>query len=459
MPQSRSFTLSVPRGIALYIGALLGPGLLLLPGLAAREAGPASILAWAGLLGVSALFAVVFAAMGRTHPQANGVAGYAAAGLGPAAGRVVGWCFLTGVIGGAPVVCLIGAGYVTSLTGGGLLARCLVAAALLLVVLALALGGVRASSTAQLILVALLIVIIAVAVGGSAPAARAGHWTPFAPHGWSAIGRAAATLMLSFVGWEAVAPLTTRFRNPDRELPRVIGAAFGVTAVLYLALAVATIAVLGPAAGTDVPLASLLVRAVGEAGRLVAAVAAVVLTIGAVNAYLSGAAAMARRLTEDTSHARGGNGAGRGAGNRLVLAACALAGLVVIALYAAKLVSTAQLIGLPTTLFLVVYLGCTVSAARTLRGWTRAAAAAAALAVLIILAFCGWPLVVAAAVAMAAAVTGRTRRSPALVPGVEDLDGGPGAQVDDVAGVERDRAARGHTIQGGRRISLPGGCS
>ena len=265
MSESQSFTLSVPRGIALYVGALLGPGLLLLPGLAARQAGPASIVAWAGLLGVSALFAVVFAAMGRAHPRANGVAGYAAAGLGATAGRVVGWCFLTGVIGGAPVVCLIGAGYVTSLTGGGLVARGLVAAALLLVVLALALGGVRASSTAQLVLVALLIVIIALAVGGSAPAARAGNWTPFAPDGWSAIGRAAATLMLSFVGWEAVAPLTTRFRNPDRDLPRVIGAAFGVTAVLYLALAVTTIAVLGPAAGTDVPLASLLVRAVGQA--------------------------------------------------------------------------------------------------------------------------------------------------------------------------------------------------
>src|SRR6201992_4016863 len=183
MSESKSFTLSVPRGIALYVRELLWPGLLLLQGLAARQAGPASIVAWAGLLGVSALFAVVFAAMGRAHPRAKGVAGYAAAGLGATAGRVAGWCFLTGVIGGAPVVCLIGAGYVTSLTGGGLVTRGLVAAALLLVVLALALGGVRASSTAQLVLVALLIVIIAVAVGGSAPAARAGHWTPVAPGG------------------------------------------------------------------------------------------------------------------------------------------------------------------------------------------------------------------------------------------------------------------------------------
>ena len=427
--------LSVFRGTALYVGALLGPGLLLLPGLAARAAGPASILAWAGLLVVSALLAVVFATLGRAHPDARGVAGYAAAGLGPAAGRVVSWCFLAGVVGGAPVVCLIGASYVTGLTGGGLLARCMVGAALLLVVLALTLGGMRASSTAQLVLVTLLIVIIAVAVAGSAPAARAGNWTPFAPHGWAAIGRAAAVLMLSFAGWEAVAPLTARFRDPGRQLPRVIGAAFGVTAVLYLSLAVTTIAVLGPAAATDVPLADLLVRAAGETGRVAAAVAAVVLTLGTVNAYLSGAAALARQLAGGASEAgvtpgaRGAFGAskaggatgprgvveageaGRGrAGTWPFLAASALAGLVVIGLYAAGLVGTTQLIGLPTTLFLVVYLGCTVSAARTLRGWTRGAAVASALAVLVVLAFCGWPLAVAAAVTGAAVLTRRRAR-------------------------------------------------
>ena len=51
--RSQPQPLSVPRGAALYVGALLGPGLLLLPGLAAAQAGPASILAWLALLGIS----------------------------------------------------------------------------------------------------------------------------------------------------------------------------------------------------------------------------------------------------------------------------------------------------------------------------------------------------------------------------------------------------------------------
>ena len=87
--ESRSLTTS--RGAALYIGAILGPGLLLLPGLAAAEAGPASILAWLALLGLSGLFAAVFSALGRQVPSAGGVMGYVTAGLGAGrAGRPAG---------------------------------------------------------------------------------------------------------------------------------------------------------------------------------------------------------------------------------------------------------------------------------------------------------------------------------------------------------------------------------
>ncbi len=255
------------------------------------------MLAWAGLLVLSGLFAVVFSALGRRFTSAGGVIGYAHAGLGARAATVTGWSFLTGVVAGAPVVCLIGAGYVTELTGGGRPERALIAAALLIAVLALAAGGLRTSAGAQLVLVRLLLVVVIVAVAGSVPASHAANWTPFAPHGWQAIGHAAATLMLSFVGWEAVAPLTARFADPARQLPRVVGIALAVTSAAYLGLAIATIGVLGSGAGTSAPLAALLRTAVGPAGTAAAAaIAAVVLTLGAVNAYVTGAAAMSGEL-------------------------------------------------------------------------------------------------------------------------------------------------------------------
>ena len=409
--------LSTLSGAALYIGALLGPGLLLLPGLAAAEAGPASVLAWIGLLLLSGLFALIFAALGRSFPSAGGVTGYVAAGLGDRAGRATGWMFLTGVVTGAPVVCLIGAGYITALTGGGQLTRAVAAALLLLLVLALAACGLRTGSIAQLILVGLLVVVVTVAVAGSAPAARAANWAPFAPHGWLAVGHAAATLMLSFVGWEAVAPLTTRFADPSRQLARVVAIALAVTSVLYLGLAFATIAVLGRGAGTLIPLAGLLRAAVGPAGTAGAAVAAAVLTLGTTNAYINGAAAMASALSRprpagaDMAGAVPGPEAGPGRPSPALLAAIAAAGLLLITLYGLGLVSPASLVAVPTVLFLAVYLGCMVAAARVLRGRARWAALPAGICVLVMLGYCGWALAIPAVIAAMAFRRGGRRRA------------------------------------------------
>jgi amino acid efflux transporter len=389
--------LTTSRGAALYIGALLGPGLLLLPGLAVTVAGPASLLAWVALLVLSGLFAVVFAAFGLRFPSAGGVIGYVTAGLGPRAGLVAGWCFLAGVVAGAPVVCLIGASYVTELTGGGRLARAAVAALLLLVLLALARGGLRASAVAQLLLVGLLVGVVVVAVAGTAGSVRAANWTPFAPHGWLAVAHAAAVLMLSFVGWEAVAPLTTAFSDPARQLTRVVAIALGVTSALYLGLAIVTIGVLGPGAATIVPLAELLQRAIGPAGTAAAAVAAVVLTLGSVNAYINGGAAMAGHLTRPQP---GGNAA-RARPAPLFLAAVAASGLLLITLYGLGLVSPAALVAIPTTLFLAVYLGSMLAAVLVLRGPARLAAVPASVAVVVMLACCGWALALPALVAVA----------------------------------------------------------
>jgi amino acid efflux transporter len=387
--------LTIPRGVALYIGALLGPSLLLVPGLAAAQAGPASVLTWAALLVLSGAFAFVFGALGRAYPSAGGVVGYVRAGLGAQAGTVAGWSFLAGVVAGAPLFCLVGAGYVTELTGGGRLPQALIGAAFLLTVLALAAGGLRASATAQLLLVGLLLCVVVVAVLGSAGAAHAANWTPFAPHGWQAVGRAAADLMLSFVGWEAVAPLTTRFTDPARQLPRVIGAALAATTVLYLGIAIATVSVLGTGAGTTAPFAALLRAAVGPAGTAAAAVAAAVLTLGSVNAYVTGAAEMAAELARSR---RDRPGTSRSPG---LLAAVTASGLALISLYGAGLASPVALVTLPAALFLVVYLGCMTSAARILRGPARWAAAPAALVVAAILAYCGWSLAAPAAVILA----------------------------------------------------------
>ncbi len=84
---------------------------------------------------------------------------------------------------------------------------------------------------------------MAVAIAIALPTRGGQHWTPFAPHGWWAVGTAANVLVWLFVGWEAVAQLAGDFRRPETDLPRAMAVAFGVVTVLYVGLAVATIGV------------------------------------------------------------------------------------------------------------------------------------------------------------------------------------------------------------------------
>ena len=246
--------LGFTRGAALYGGALIGPGLLLVPALAAEAAGAASIVAWALLLLLSAPLAVTFAALGVRHPVAGGVSAYVREGLGNDAAAITGGWFLAAVCLGAPAVSVIGGYYVADLTGSGTSVAAAVGLAMFAAVFVANLFGLRVSSGFQLALSSVLIVVVAVAVGVALPTRGGDNWHPFAPHGWWAVGTAASILVWLFVGWEAVAQLAGEFRSPAHDLPRAVALAFGIVTLLYIGLSVATI---GVTAGTHskVPLA------------------------------------------------------------------------------------------------------------------------------------------------------------------------------------------------------------
>src|SRR5581483_4264936 len=161
---------------------------------------------------------------------------------------------------------LIGGYYVANLTGSGTGVAVTVALAIMLTVNAANALGLRISSGFQLALAAVLVAVIVVAVAVALPSRTTHNWTPFAPHGWWAVGTAASILVWLFVGWEAMAQLGGEFRDPARDLPRAIALAFGVVAVLYAGLAVATVAVTA-GSGSRVPLADLISVGFGRAGR------------------------------------------------------------------------------------------------------------------------------------------------------------------------------------------------
>jgi amino acid efflux transporter len=406
--------LGVTRGAALYVGALIGPGVLLVPALAAEAAGPAAIIAWVGLLLLSLPLAVTFATLGARHPVPGGVTAYVAERFGPHASAVTGTVFLAGVVIGAPAVALIGGFYVADLVGGGKAVAVPAALAMFALVLAANTAGLRVSSGAQLALSGVLVAVVLLAVGTVLPGHATDGWTPFAPEGWWAVGTAASLLMWLFFGWEAMAQYAGDFRDPGRDLPRAMTVAYLTIALLYVGLGVASITV---ASTSNVPLADLLEVGLGAAGRDACAVLAVALTMGTMNVYVGGAAKLAAAL--------GQGGAlpawlGRGAPHsvpRRPLVVLAVAGTGLLGLLAADLFDADGLVRSTSACFVVVYVLTLASAVGILAGRARATAALALVLITIVAGFSGAFLLVPLAVAGLTLALRLGRRRP--VPAVE----------------------------------------
>ncbi|MGH8876545.1 MAG: amino acid permease, partial [Stackebrandtia sp.] len=253
-------SLGVGRGVALYMGAILGPGVLALPGLAAAEAGPSSIVTWISLLALSVPVALCFAALASRFPDAGGVATFVRRAFGARPAAVVGWWFYCVIPIGAWTAGIIGAAYVGAALGFGGVGKIVLGLLLLVAAFAANHLGLRLSGGAQLFLMAVLVALLGLATVAGAFHVTADNFTPFAPQGFAGITAAAGVLFYAFAGWEAASHLSGEFTDPRRQLPRVTAYTLLIVTVIYIGLSVVTVGALGHAAATSpVALTALLV--------------------------------------------------------------------------------------------------------------------------------------------------------------------------------------------------------
>ncbi|GGM89406.1 amino acid permease [Terrabacter tumescens] len=389
-PTATHGSLSVAQGAALSVGAVLGTGVITLPALAAAVAGPASLVAWAALVLLSVPLASTFAALGARHPDGGGVSTYVRRAFGDRAAGAVGWCFYFAIPVGAPPASMMAGGYVADVVGGGRTTSVVVAAALVLGTGAMNLAGLRFSGRVQLVLASVLAALMTATMAVALPHGSSASLTPFAPHGWTAVGTAAAVLVWGFAGWEAVASLAGDYRDPRRDVPRATGIAVVVVGVLYLGLATTSVLVLGPAAGSSqAPLSDLMAIALGPQARVVTAVVAVLLTIGAMNAYYAGASRLGAALARDGALpgwlARGGE-AGQVPRRSIVLVT--VSSLLSLGAAVVLDLGLTPLMLLATGCFTLVYVLGTASALRLLPrgtlGWWTAVVAFGSVAALLV---------------------------------------------------------------------------
>lgn len=293
-------SIRLPQAVALYVGAVLGSGVLLVPGLAAEMAGPASILVWFGMSLLALPLALTLGFLSSRYPDAGGVSTFVRRAFGPKLAAVAGWLFLASVPVGAPVAALTAAGYAGVSFGLGAGAQLAVAAAILAAALMTNYLGIKALGRVQVLITAGILALLVGAVAVAAPHIEPANFTPFAPGGVLGMGRAAAIMFWCYIGWEAVSHLTEEFADPRRDVLRAIGLSALVVGLIYCAVAVVTVGTgsYGPGLSAG-SLALLFRRFAGPVGGYVAGGLAVAICVGTINAYVGAASRLAYSLARE----------------------------------------------------------------------------------------------------------------------------------------------------------------
>ena len=413
-PPATTGRIGLATASALYIAAVLGTGVLVLPGLAADAAGPASILAVAAVLVLSIPLAGTFAALAARYPDAGGVATFVRLALGVTAARATGYWFFFGVGFGVPVLAALGGGYLAAALGLDRAAVPFIGIAFVLIPLALNFFGLRVSGRVQFVFSALLVVVVVGVVASAVPVVRAAHFTPFLPHGWGGVGLAVSLFVWAFAGWEAVTHIAGEFRNPRRTIPLATAVAVAVVGLAYLALQFATVGVVGASATAgSVPLIDLVSVTLPGYGPVVVAVIATVVVIGVANAYFPAFANLGASLGRDGDLPRWfAKGAEAGAVPRRALGWFGIQSLVYTTLFFAFHLDLQTFILIHTSSMVAVYALGMVAAVKLLRrgsvGWVMAVISVALTLGLLLLA--GWHLIVPALLALVAVAVTVIRR-------------------------------------------------
>ena len=185
--EAKPGTIGLVQATALYVGAVLGTGVLVLPAIAAQQAGPASLTAWAALVALSVPMALAYAAMSRQRPDAGGFSDAIERAFGPRWGAVSGWIFLAQVPTGYVVGSLIAGS--SAATAFGLDRNAAFAFAAVLVTIAVTINwvGLRLSAAFQSLAVAVISIVVLVVIIRALPSVNMAEFQPVFPHGLPAL--------------------------------------------------------------------------------------------------------------------------------------------------------------------------------------------------------------------------------------------------------------------------------
>lgn len=415
-------TITIPQGVALYLGAVLGAGVLLLPGLGADQAGPASLISWGFdcILGIP--LALTFASLAAHTPDAGGVLTYATRAFGSATGTVVGWFYFVAAATAQALVALTGAYYVAPYLGLTRTGVFVVGGLVLAVATGANVFGLKVSGRLQLLFSGSVAVLLLLTIIIALPHMRWANWEPFDPHGVGAVGKTAVVIFFAFFGWEAICHLSAEFRDPAHAVPRSTAMSVGLITLLYVGIAVVTVGTrtYGDSEANTTSIARILGSSIGHAAGEFASVIALLLCLGTANAFVASTSRLGYALSRDgVFPAPLTRLTTRQVPRTSVLVVGSWATTCLLLSYAANWDAETLLV-IPDSLVIIVYLVTMASAIRLFRGTKRLLAVVATLMCCALVPFAGVVLVIPAGVAVIALLY-RARYGRDTRPGVGSL--------------------------------------
>ena len=215
------------------LGAMIGSGIFVLPGLATKLTGPGAALAYfiAGLIVIPA--GLSQSEMATAMPKAGGAYLFIDRAMGPLMGTVAGFGVWFALVFKAAFALVGLGGYLLFFLDVPIKTVGIVLAILLVIINAF---GVKETGGFQTIVVfgVLGVLLYFVAAGGTNVDATA--FDPFLNHGVKGLLAATGLVFVSYAGVTNIASVAEEVKDPGRTLPRGMLASIGLMIVLYPAM-------------------------------------------------------------------------------------------------------------------------------------------------------------------------------------------------------------------------------
>jgi amino acid transporter/nucleotide-binding universal stress UspA family protein len=284
MPKELERNLGLYATITVSIGAMVGSGIFVLPGLAAGYAGPAVILAYplAGLVVLPA--ALSKAEMATAMPESGGTYLFIDRAMGPLPGTIAGLgAWFTLMFKSA--FALVGLGAYLLLFAPFVPTEPL-ALGLGVLLIGVNLVGVKQTGRLQAGIVSIVLLALVTFIATGAINVTAQNFNPFFSQGGGGVLYAAGFVFVSYAGVTKIASVAEEVENPGRNIPRaVLGSVLLMMAVytfvVYVIVGTTPVASI---ADSYTPMADAAGQFLGGMGTVVIAVIAVLALFSMANA-------------------------------------------------------------------------------------------------------------------------------------------------------------------------------